>query len=365
VSQHPYRPSPSDARSSAILAGPNRLRTAWHLLLTTGLIVAAGVAFAFLDAPALRVGLGIFAAFVGRDLARTIHEAVTPHHVLADARGLELSWATPNRFSPWVRRQTVAIGWDELGGVEAETISINGVATTDLRLTRHGASPVHIPHATFSPDGTALQERILDELHGRRDRPARDAARVAEYCRHRYEKPVSLRWHPNVGSTVFLAILGAVFIAFGMFVGVLYGSWVWLLAIVFVATGAFLARIALVPPVERHLRLDARGVWIGPDPTQMRCIEWDRVLFARPHVINGTVVRLRVAADDDSILLFGDWGIPLDTLGELIDPPRSAVTLVHELVTAGTSFDDAQRRAGLHPRSDSSGENTSLRTGVS
>jgi hypothetical protein len=350
MSQHPYRPSPPDVRSTAMLAGPNRLRTAWHILVTTGLLVAAGFAFVFFDAPALRVGLGIFAAFVARDLARTIHEAATPHHVLADARGLELSWATPNRFLPWVRRQTVAIGWDELAGVETETVSINGVATTDLRLRRHGALPVHIPHATFSPDGTALQERILDELHGRRDRPARDAARVAEYCRRRYEEPVSFRWHINVGSTVFLTVLGAVFIAFGMFLGVLYGGWMWLLAVVIVATGGFLAWIALVPPVERHLRLDALGVWIGPSPAQMRCIAWDRVLFARPHVINGTVVRLRVAADDDSIVLFGDWGIPLDTLGGLIDPPRSAVTLVHELVTAGTSFDDAQRRAGLHPQ---------------
>jgi hypothetical protein len=330
-----------------MLAGPNRVRTAWHLSLTTGLLVAAAIAFALFDIPALRLGVGVLGVFVARDLARTIHEAMIPHRVLADARGLELSWATPHRFLPWVHRQTAAIGWDELAGVHAETVSINGVATTDLQITRQGGTTVRLPHGTFSPDGVALQERILDELHARRDRPARDAARVSEYCRRRYEEPLSFRRHTDVGSLLFLTILGAVFIAFGVFLGVLYEGWLWILAASFLATGGFLVWIALVPPNERHLRLDARGVWIGPNPAQLRCIEWDRVLFARPHVVNGAVVRLRIAADDDSVVLSGNWGIALETLGELIDPPRSAVARVHDLVAAGASFDDAQRRAGL------------------
>lgn len=130
--------------------------------------------------------MGLLAIPVVLDLSRTIHEAFIPHRVLADRRGLELSWAVTRRFVPWVRRETAAIAWDDLSQIRANTVSVNGVSTTDLTIERRDGSTVRIPHGTFSPDGSVLQERILDELQARRDRPQRDAARVAEFCRLRH-----------------------------------------------------------------------------------------------------------------------------------------------------------------------------------
>jgi hypothetical protein len=343
----PYRSEePGGPAPPVVLAGPNRLRTGWHLLLTLGLIGGSVYGAIVLELP-MWIAIAILAACAAADVARTLHEAVLPHRVLATEHGLELSWATRNGWRPWMRRRSVAIAWDDIVSVQTHTVRGQYTSTTELHIQPRLGPRIDIADGTFDPHAGALQVRILDEIHARRQAPARAEARIADFCRQRFSSPMQFHWRSSLSSMITLGIVGVVMLAFGSLLGGYYGGWLWLPATVSAATGAFMLWLGLAPPKYRVLILDADGLSAGPTATRLTRTDWDAITYARPTVVNGDAIRLVIRTDHGPIALHGDWGIELRTLAQLIDPPPAAVRAVRERIAAGATMDDAVRDAGL------------------
>ena len=341
--EHPYR-STNDGGAAVprVLAGSNRLRTLWHLALLFGLLAVAAWVWTQpfgRRMPWISLSLVAVAAF---DLVRTVHEAMLPHRITADARGLELVWAEKAPWRPWMLRCSMAIAWDELLGVRTDSLSVNGLETTDLLLARKGGPTLTIPHGTFAPGAAAIQQAILDERDDRIEAPLREAADVAGFCSESFATPRTLRlrirhWARATG-TPFAVLLGGGSFALASSIG--GGSTVvhLLLTVPGVLAGGFLLYAVWMVAGPRVLRLSAEGLAHGRDEARLELVPWSRIRFARPSVLNGKVIGVRVAIRGGrDLALQGDYGLPLMDLAAMIAPPAKLVLLAREQAKARAS----------------------------
>jgi hypothetical protein len=271
------------------------------------------------------------------DLSRTLHEALVPTGVVADARGLELSWSERVPWRPWMRRRTAAVPWDRLEGVRLHTVSINGVATSSLMIDRTDALTLSFEHGTFAQPASTVQAAILDERDDRLLAPRRLELDVAGYCRDRWTTPRTfVRLHPRRAEWIMLAVAlawgGVAFWASmttgGLVMVAVLGVPPLLLGIVAIAM--------LTTDSVAALRFEADGVARGPSSELLVAIPWSRIRFARPNSVNGVVVTVRVAvADAADLLLGGSWvevgdgsnrPVTLAALAAMLSPTLDEVT---------------------------------------
>jgi hypothetical protein len=331
--EHPYRllhgAAPDGARA---LAGPNRLRTLWHFVLLLGLLGLGAWATTTGLASGVVWLVGLVTVAVVFDVARTVHEAILPHRILADARGLEVVWAEKAPWRPWMRRRSAAIAWDELLAVRTSTFSVNGWETTELLLDRRTGPTLTIPHGTFAPGPRAVQHAILDERDDRLEAPRREAADVAGFCRDRFATPRTCLLRPSrwlrVSGTLMAAlmIIGPTVLA--SFIG---GVAHVVLTAPGLVVGGILLHAAWSTTAPRVLRLSADGLAHGAAADRLALVPWSSIRFARPTVLDGKVVGVRVATHGGRNLeLCGDYGLPLDELAVMISPPAQWVLLARE-----------------------------------
>jgi hypothetical protein len=338
--EHPYRSTDAAGSPRArAVAGPNRLRTAWHFLLLFGLL---GVAAWLTTVSISRWIPTLLAAVAIGDLVRTVHEAMLPHRITADARGLELVWAQKASWRPWMRRRSVAIAWDELLGVRLQSLSVNGLETTDIHLDRKTGPTLTIPHGTFAPGAAAIQQAILDERDDRIEAPLREAADVAGFCSDAFAEPRTLRlriryWARAIG-TLFGMLLSGGSLAVATSIG---GSSIVVhlaLTLPGLLAGVFLLYAVWTVVGPRVLRLSAEGLAHGRNEARLELVPWSRIRFARPTVLNGTVIGVRVAIRGGrDLALAGDYGLPLMELAAMIAPPAKLVLLAREQAKARAS----------------------------
>lgn len=324
----PYRPTRDTPASTArILAGPSRWRTAWHFALLVGLLGVAAWAVTTPFGYRMRVWIGLLAVPVIFDLVRTAHEAMLPHRVTADNRGLELVWAKKAPWRPWMRRRSAAIAWEHLQAVRTSTVSVNGVGTTELMISWALGPTIVIPDGTFSGSAESLQQAILDERDDRIEAPRREAADVAGFCSDRFETPRTLRWRPDRGQRVAATLIGGLMIVGPAWVGFMIGGTAHLLlTLPGVLLGAFLLYLGWSASSPRVLRLQAEGLAHGPAEDRLTLVRWSEIRFARPTVVNGVTVRVRVAVKaGPDVALSGNYGVGLGELAAMITPPLSVV----------------------------------------
>jgi hypothetical protein len=331
--EDPYRPTQLALTPPArVLAGPNRLRTLWHLTLLLGLLGVATWAMTTPFGHRMPWLVGLLIVPVTFDLVRTVQEALLPHRVTADSRGIELAWAEKAAWRPWMRRRSVAIAWDELLAVRTATLSVNGLETTDLLIDRKLGPTVTIPHGTFGAGADAVQQAILDEREDRIEAPRREAADVAGFCSERFTTPRTFRLQTRAGArlagTLFAVLMITVPAVLASFIG-------WAAHLGLTAPGLLVGSILLyaawTPSAPRVLRLQAEGMAHGATEAQLELVPWSQVRFARPALVNGEVVTVRVALQGGRALeLRGDYGVPLAQLAAMIAPPAQLVMLARE-----------------------------------
>lgn len=345
----PYR-SFDDARSprARVLGGPNRLRTAWHLVLLAGLLGLAAWVATTSFGQRMPWLVALFVAPVVLDVVRTVHEAVLPHRIIADDRGIELVWAEKAPWRPFMRRRSAAIAWDELLGVRTNTLSINGIETTDLYIAVKTAPTLTIPPGTFAPNAHAIQQAILDERDDHIEAPRREAANVAGFCSAAFATPRVLRRHPNPWARPLGTVFAVLVLVLGTSMGTAIGGIAHLLLTApAVLVGGILVAAIAYDSAPRVLRLDADGLAYGVTDARLTLVPWAKVRFARPSVVNGVTSEVRVAVHDgDDLHLRGDYGVGLEALAVMISPPVGVVLRARERGAVGTdraaSLDELQ-----------------------
>lgn len=334
---HPYRSSDDARRPRArAIGGPNRLRTAWHLVLLAGLLGVAAWGATTELGRRMPWAVALLAAPALLDLARTVHEAMLPHRIVADDRGIELAWAVKAPWRPFMRRRSAAIAWDELLGVSTHTLSVNGAETTELHIASKLGFTLTIPHGTFAPDARAIQQAILDERDDRIEAPRREAADVAGFCAEAFATPRVLRRRSDSWGRLLGMVVAVLVMTVGAALGIAIGGigYVVLSAPAVLAGGVIVVALAS-DAVPRVIRLDAEGVAYGATEERLTVVPWGRVRFARPTVINGNVSDVRVAVrDGDDVCLRGDYGVGLEELAVMISPPVGLVVRARERARA-------------------------------
>jgi AAA domain, putative AbiEii toxin, Type IV TA system len=184
----PYR-SFDDARSprARVLGGPNRLRTAWHLVLLAGLLGFAAWVATTPFGQRMPWLVALFAAPVVLDVVRTVHEAVLPHRIIADDRGVELVWAEKAPWRPFMRRRSAAIAWDELLVIEEPEVSVHvgaaGFLYDVLRQAAEKGTVLLTTHSADLLDAAADDEILVCEYAGGVTRVGRLAAAQRQVVR--------------------------------------------------------------------------------------------------------------------------------------------------------------------------------------
>lgn len=325
----PYRShEAADAPAQRVIAGPSRLRTVKHLAIIVVLLGVIGWV-STIELGRRMPWLPIVALVpVLADLARTIHEAMLPHRIHADARGLELVWARPAPWRPWMQRHSTAIEWTDLAGVRTSSLSVNGIETTDLHLDRRNGETLIFAHGVFSPHAKTIAQIVLDERDDRVEAPRRLAVDVAGFCSERFATPrtfvvatkVGARALGNAFALAWIVIPGG--IAFTM----APSAHLFLTAPSLLVGGILLYAVNSSARSPKVLRLDAAGVSHGPSEGALVLVPWSDIRFARPSIVNGQVIDVRVAIRGAADLdLHGDYGIPLGMLATLLSPPVAEV----------------------------------------
>ena len=331
--EHPYRPTDGGPISQArVLGGPNRARVLFHLALLVALLVAGGWALSVTFGKWIAWVVAVGTMAVAADFVRTLHEIAIPHRVTVDSRGIELVWAEKVPWRPWMRRCSRAIAWSDLVAVRTSTVSLNGVGSTTLWIEHRGGPPLALPDGTFSVDADGLQQAILDEREDRIEAPRREAADVAAFCRERFASPRTFRLRPNllapVGVTFFVSCLngGCAFIAFGI------GGWGFLFLAASALFGGFLLWSAWTTRNARVVRLQADGLAHGASEARLDVVPWSDVRFARPSVLNGEIIFVRVATKQGRDVYLGDryHDVAIAELALMISPPVEMVLRARE-----------------------------------
>ena len=322
------------------------MRTATHLLIIVGLMGA----LAWVSTTDFGSNFGAWLWLGGLplvwDVARTLHEAMVPTGIVADARGLELSWSERVPWRPWMQRRTAAVPWDGLVGVRVHSLRVNGVETSSLMVDRADAPTLSFEHGTFAESASVVQEAILDERDDRLLAPRRVEFDVAGYCRDRWETPRTFaRLHPRRAEWIMLVVAlawGAVafwpMTAIGGVVAVaVLGAPPLLIGIVAIAM--------LTTPTVAVLRFDADGVARGPAVDRLVAIPWSQIRFARPRSVNGVIATVRVAVSDaGDLILGGSWievgdgsnrAVTLAALAVMISPPLDEVAHARQSAPVG------------------------------
>lgn len=331
--QDPYRLTDAETKAPPrVLARRNRWRPVWHLGIIAALLgVAAWVTTTDFGqrVPWL---LGAFAALMSFDVVRTLHEATLPHRVTADSRGIELSWTDKAPWRPWMRRHNAAIAWDQLIRVRTRTVEINGSSTSELIIVRQDGPTLTIPDSIFDHTTAQVQIAILDEREDRIEAPRREAADVAGYCRDRFAEPVTLQRQVSIMHLLEVSVIVVLGAAMAGIVVAVFGG-----VIQVVVTGSVIVVTGLVlyavwrPLSPRVLRLSSEGVGHGPSESDLALVPWSKIRFARPTVINRRTTSVVVAVQGGkSLLLEGDYGVPLQELAMMIAPPVELVQAQRE-----------------------------------
>jgi hypothetical protein len=331
--EHPYRPTDGGPSSQArVLAGPNRARTGFHLGLILALLIAGGWALSVTLGTWIAWVVAVITMAVAADFVRTLHETAIPHRVNVDSRGIELVWAEKVPWRPWMRRCSHAIAWSELFAVRTSTVSVNGVGSTTLWIDHLGGPSLAIPDGTFSVAADALQQAILDERDDRIEAPRREAAEVAAFCRERFATPRTFRLRPNL-----LARAGATFFAlFLIGVGTYLGFAIGGAAFLWLAPGPLAGGVLLwatwTTRNARVVRLQADGLAHGASEARLDLVPWSDIRFARPTVLNGTIIFVRVATKQGRDVYLGDRydDVAITDLALMISPPVEMVLRARE-----------------------------------
>ncbi|PRP92960.1 hypothetical protein ENSA5_46280 [Enhygromyxa salina] len=325
--EDPYRPTQEALVVPARkLAGPNHFRATLHLGSALAVLSVCGWALTTALGGEFAWAIGLLMGPALLDLVRTAHELSLRHRVLVDSRGVELEWAEPAPWRPWMRQRSEAIAWNKLHSVRSSTFD----NTTRLTLHRADGPSVEIGHGVYDVDAHMLQRLLLDERDERIEAPRRLAADVAGFCRERFATPVTLELRPAVGPRVIGSILAAVTLAGAAIIGFTIGG---LAHAVVTAPGVllagFLTHSVWTESNPRVIQLGREGLAHGPSHERLELLPWTEIRFARPAIVNREVVSVRIATHSGrDIVLTGDYGVPLDELAAMISPSVDVVLAI-------------------------------------
>ena len=314
----------------------------------TGLI---GFAAAWLPLAAI---LRNFQALIRRPSLRLSPEGI---HLRCWAPVSFPCWAM---FKPFYRIVDRTVPLAEFRGCRTFTHSVNSIPVHKAVFIGTTAGEIEIGWDVFRPGVGRIQTRILDFFESQVLRPAREAARVADFQRQRFREPLDYPTKvsgPVIGFVSLLLTLVALAAIWQLVPDFPDTAWMWV-PFATAVTAYVLLQEWWKGRLFRHVRLDSDGLAMGPSALAARPIPWDQILFVRRHsrtegygkaaaAVTGVEIR---QLDGRMTVIAGMPAAKLDELAGLIDPPVDLVTRARERMAAGESAEVAAVAVGMRSR---------------
>lgn len=316
----PYRPQVEAGSRRVIARRSSSALAFWLALSLVGVATPLAAKQWGDDVPALFVLMFLAVPMGLLHLGRTLHAWVLPHSIEIDANGLRFAWAEKITALPWLRRRDCELAWSDLQGLRTHTVSVNGIADTELVVETIDGS-ISIPDDRFDRSAHLIQRDILDFLALQRERPAGASTEFARRCRERFATPermVAKHWGVVGAAAFFLP-----FIVFPVWFATVTPFW---LTYGFAVLAVFLfGGLTLMGfrdwLSDRILVLRSDGLGIGRSDARLRMIAWEDIRLVRRDVVNGKTESVEIVVQDGTrVTVRQNYGRSLDEIARMLDP---------------------------------------------
>jgi len=317
--------------------------------------------------PPLTVLIGLACAWLPlAAVLRNLQALVRRPALTLSPEGIRVRYWSPVVFPCWAmfkpryRMIDRNVPLAEFRGCRTFTHSVNSIPVFKSVIIATAGGEIDIGWDVFRPGVGRIQTRILDYYESQVLRPAREAARVADFQRQRFREPLEYPTKVSglAAGLALAAITGAAAAAVWRLVPEFPDTaWTWLPLGVGVLAFFALQHWWRGRPF-RYVRLDSDGLAMGPSALAARSIPWDQILLVRRHSLSSgrgktpaTVTGVEIRETNGRVVVLA--GMPaakLDELAALIDPPVELVAQARQRIAAGEPAEAAALAVGMRAR---------------